>query len=156
MDILVAGVGTGGTITGVAEVIKKLKPSFRAIAVEPARSSVLAGGPPGAHRLQGLGPGFVPENLNQLVIDEVIGVHEEDAGPMTKEVNRLDGIPIGMSSGAIVWVALQVARRPENRGRQIVAIVPSCCERYLSTWLFDDIKLESDTIHIPRAAAAAV
>lgn len=149
VDILVAGVGTGGTITGVAEVIKKLKPSVRVIAVEPAKSPVLAGGNPGAHQLQGLGAGFVPRNLNPAVIDEIIGVHEEDAGPMTRDVNRLDGIPIGMSSGAIVWAALQVARRPEHRGRKIVAIVPSRCERYLSTWLFDDIEIESDPISVP-------
>lgn len=146
VDILVAGVGTGGTITGIAEVIKKLKPAFRAIAVEPAKSPVLSGGAPGIHRFQGIGAGFVPHNLNPLVVDEVIGVHEEDAGSMTREVNRLDGIPVGMSSGAIVWAALQVARRPENRGKQIVAIVPSRCERYLSTWLFEDVKIDSDPV----------
>jgi cysteine synthase A len=147
VDFLVAGVGTGGTITGVAEVIKSRKPSFRAIAVEPAKSPVIAGGAPGPHKLQGIGAGFVPENLNRGIVDEVIGVHEEDSGPISKEVNRLDGIPVGISSGASIWAALQLARRPENRGKQIVAIVPSASERYLSSWLFSDINLESDKLN---------
>jgi cysteine synthase A len=147
VDFLVAGVGTGGTITGVAEVIKKRKPSFRAIAVEPAKSPVIAGGTPSPHKLQGLGAGFVPENLNREIVDEVIGVHEEDSGPISKEVNRLDGIPVGISSGASIWAALQIARRPENKGKQIVAIVPSASERYLSSWLFSDIDLESDKLN---------
>jgi len=147
VDFLVAGVGTGGTITGVAEVIKSRKPSFRAIAVEPAKSPVIAGGAPSPHKLQGIGAGFVPENLNRGIVDEVIGVHEEDSGPISKEVNRLDGIPVGISSGASIWAALQLARRPENRGKQIVAIVPSASERYLSSWLFSDINLESDKLN---------
>ena len=147
VDILVAGVGTGGTITGVAEVIKSRKPSFRAIAVEPAKSPVIAGGTPSPHKLQGLGAGFIPENLNREIVDEVIGVQEEDSGPISKEVNRLDGIPVGISSGASIWAALQVARRPENEGKQIVAIVPSASERYLSSWLFSDIDLESDKLN---------
>jgi cysteine synthase A len=146
VDFLVAGVGTGGTITGVAEVIKARKPSFRAIAVEPAKSPVIAGGTPGPHKLQGLGAGFIPENLNREIVDEVIGVREEDSGPISKEVNRLDGIPVGISSGASIWAALQVARRPENKDKQIVAIVPSTSERYLSSWLFNDISLESDKL----------
>jgi cysteine synthase len=146
VDIVVAGVGTGGTITGVAEVMKQRKPSFKAIAVEPAKSPVIAGGQPGAHKLQGIGAGFVPDNLNMKIVDEVIGVLEEDSGPITKEVNRLDGIPVGISSGAIVWAALVVARRPENRGKQIVAIAPSSAERYLTTWLFADITPESDSL----------
>jgi cysteine synthase A len=146
VDFLVAGVGTGGTITGVAEVIKKLKPSFKAIAVEPVKSPVISGGKPGPHKLQGIGPGFIPENLNTKIIDEIIKVSEDDSGPISKEVNQLDGIPIGISSGAAVWAALQVAKRPENQGKTIVAIVPSSSERYLSTWLFADINTDSDDI----------
>ncbi len=147
VDILVAGVGTGGTITGVAEVIKQRKPSFKAIAVEPSSSPVMAGGKPGPHKLQGLGAGFIPDNLNMKIVDEIIAVKEEDSGPISKEVNTLDGIPIGISSGAAVWAALQVARRPENAGKLIVAIMPSCCERYLSSWLFVDVSVESDLIN---------
>jgi cysteine synthase A len=146
VDIVVAGVGTGGTITGVGEVIKKLKPTFKAIAVEPVKSAVISGGPPGPHKLQGLGAGFIPDNLNKSVLDETIQVAEEDSGPVSKEVNRLDGIPVGISSGAAIWAALQVAKRPENKGKTIVAIVPSSSERYLSTWLFTDVGVESDDI----------
>lgn len=146
VDILVAGVGTGGTITGVAEVIKARKPSFKAIAVEPACSPVLSGGKPGPHKIQGIGAGFVPAVLNTKIIDEVIQVTEEDAGTIAKEVNRLDGIPVGISSGAAIWAGLQVGKRPENAGKMIVVIVPSCCERYLSTWLFSDIDTESDPV----------
>jgi cysteine synthase A len=153
VDIVVAGVGTGGTITGVAEVIKARKPGFKAIAVEPTKSPVLSGGAPGPHKLQGIGAGFVPDNLNTKVVDEVIPVQEEDSGPISKEVNRLDGIPIGISSGAIVWAALQVARRLENKGKQIVAIIPSSAERYLSTWLFADISTESDVLDLEHLGA---
>jgi cysteine synthase len=150
VDFVVAGVGTGGTITGVAEVIKPRKPSFKAIVVEPAKSPVISGGQPGPHKLQGIGAGFVPANLNTKIVDEVIGVQEEDSGPISKEVNRLDGIPVGISSGAIIWAALQVAKRPENRGKQIVAIAPSANERYLSSWLFADINIESDVLDFPH------
>jgi cysteine synthase len=154
VDILVAGVGTGGTITGVAEVIKKLKPDFKAIAVEPVKSPVISGGAPGPHKLQGIGAGFIPENLNIKILDETIRVNEDDSGPISKEVNQLDGIPIGVSSGAAVWAALQVAKRPENKGKTIVAIIPSSSERYLSTWLFTDINTDSDDItHLIPAAA---
>jgi len=146
VDILVAGVGTGGTITGVAEVIKPRKPTFKAIAVEPARSPVLSGGQPGPHKIQGIGAGFVPAVLNTKIIDEVIQVTEEDAGATAIQVNKLDGIPVGISSGAAIWAALQVAKRPENKGKQIVTIVPSCCERYLSSWLFANIDVESDPV----------
>ena len=146
VDFVVAGVGTGGTITGVAEVIKSRKPSFKAVAVEPIKSPVISGGQPGPHKLQGLGAGFVPDNLNVKIVDEVIKVDEADAGPVSKEINRLDGIPVGISSGAIVWAALQVAKRPENAGKQIVAIVPSASERYLSSWLFADIDTETDNL----------
>jgi len=146
VDFIVAGVGTGGTITGVAEVIKKLKPSFKAIAVEPVKSPVISGGAPGPHKLQGIGAGFIPANLNTRIVDEIIKVNEDDSGPISKEVNQLDGIPIGISSGAAVWAALQVAKRPENKGKTIVAIIPSSSERYLSTWLFTEIGTESDDI----------
>jgi len=146
VDFIVAGVGTGGTITGVAEVIKQRKPSFKAIAVEPVKSPVISGGTPGPHKLQGIGAGFIPVNLNTKIVDEVIKVDEADSGPISKEVNQLDGIPIGVSSGAAVWAALQVAKRPENTGKTIVAIVPSSSERYLSTWLFADVNTDSDDI----------
>ncbi|NBR84472.1 MAG: cysteine synthase A [Verrucomicrobia bacterium] len=146
VDFVVAGVGTGGTITGVAEVIKQRRPGFKAIAVEPAKSPVISGGKPGAHRLQGIGAGFIPDNLNRAIVDEVIGVKEENSGPLAKEINQLDGIPVGISSGAIVWAALEVAKRPENQSKTIVAIAPSGAERYLSSWLFDDVGVESDTL----------
>ncbi len=146
VDFVVAGVGTGGTVTGVAEVIKKRKPSFKAIAVEPAKSPVISGGAPGSHKLQGIGAGFIPDNLNVKIVDEVIQVNEEDSGPVSKEVNQLDGIPVGVSSGAAIWAALQVAKRPENKGKTIVAIVPSSAERYLSTWLFADINADTDDV----------
>jgi cysteine synthase A len=146
VDFIVAGVGTGGTITGIAEVIKQRKPSFKAIAVEPVKSPVISGGTPGPHKLQGIGAGFIPVNLNTKIVDEVIKVDEADSGPISKEVNQLDGIPVGISSGAAVWAALQVAKRPENKGKTIVAIVPSSSERYLSTWLFADINTDSDDV----------
>ena len=146
VDFVVAGVGTGGTITGVAEVIKPRKPSFKAIAVEPVKSPVISGGTPGPHKLQGIGAGFIPANLNTKIVDEVIQVNEDDSGPVSKLVNTLEGIPVGISSGAAIWAALQVAKRPENKGKTIVAIVPSSSERYLSTWLFADIGNESDDI----------
>jgi cysteine synthase A len=146
VDIVVAGVGTGGTITGIAEVIKKRKPGFKAIAVEPTKSAVISGGAPGPHKLQGIGAGFIPDNLNMKIVDEVIKVDEENSGPISKEVNQLDGIPAGISSGAAIWAALQVAKRPENKGKMIVVIVPSSTERYLSTWLFADINTDSDDI----------
>ncbi len=146
VDFVVAGVGTGGTITGVAEVIRARRPEFRAIAVEPTKSPVLTGGKPGPHKLQGIGAGFIPANLNRAIVDEVITVSEEDAGPISKEINQLDGIPVGISSGAIAWAAIQVGKRPENAAKTIVAIIPSCCERYLSSWLFADISAESDVV----------
>jgi cysteine synthase A len=154
VDFVISGVGTGGTITGVAEVIKKRKPSFKAIAVEPAKSPVISGGAPGPHKLQGIGAGFIPDNLNVKIVDEVIKVNEEDSGPVSKEVNQLDGIPVGISSGAAIWAALQVAKRPENKGKTIVAIVPSSTERYLSTWLFADVDVNSDNLADLISAAA--
>lgn len=146
VDVVVAGVGTGGTITGVGEVLKKLKPDFKAVAVEPVKSPVISGGQPGPHKLQGIGAGFIPLNLNTQILDEVIKVAEEDSGPVSKDVNQLDGIPVGVSSGAIIWAALQVAKRPENKDKTIVAIVPSSSERYLSTWLFADVNTDSDDL----------
>jgi len=138
VDILVAGVGTGGTITGVAEVIKARKPSFQAVAVEPAASPVLSGGPPGPHLIQGIGAGFIPQVLNRQIIDEVITVADEDALETAREVAKREGILCGISSGAAVFAALSLARRPDNRDKLIVAILPSTGERYLSTKLFLD------------------
>ncbi len=139
VDILVAGVGTGGTITGVAEVIKKRKKSFRAIAVEPEGSPVLSGGQPGSHKIQGIGAGFVPQVLNTRAIDEVIRVRDEDAGHTARKLAKLEGILVGISSGAACWAALEVAKRPENKGKLIVVILPDTGERYLSTWLFKGV-----------------
>ncbi|MDX1776510.1 MAG: cysteine synthase A, partial [Desulfobulbales bacterium] len=136
VDILISGVGTGGTITGVSEVIKKRKASFKAVAVEPADSPILSGGKPGPHKIQGIGAGFVPDVLNTRIIDEVVTVSNEDAFATARQVARLEGILCGISSGAAVWSALQVASRPENKGKQIVVILPSFGERYLSTDLF--------------------
>ena len=138
VDILVCGVGTGGTITGVAEVIKARKPSFRAVAVEPAASPVLSGGQPGPHKIQGIGAGFIPEVLNTQIIDEVFTVTNEQAFETAREVARLEGILCGISSGAAVFAALEIARRPESRGQQMVVVLPSTGERYLSTELFQD------------------
>lgn len=140
VDILVAGVGTGGTITGVAEVIKQRKPAFKAIAVEPADSPVLSGGKPGPHKIQGIGAGFVPAVLNREIIDEVIQVTAENAGNTARQLARQEGILAGISCGAALWAALEVARRPENKDKKIVVILPDTGERYLSTWLFQDVK----------------
>jgi cysteine synthase A len=156
VDIVVSGIGTGGTITGVGEVLKARKPSIKIVAVEPDASPVLSGGQPGPHKLQGIGPGFVPSVLNTKIYDEIIRVKEADSGPISKQVNQLDGIPIGISSGAATWAALQLAKRPENKGKLIVAIIPSSSERYLSTWLFADINAESDSVDDLIGAAAPV
>jgi len=137
VDILVAGVGTGGTITGVSEVIKSRKPSFRVVAVEPAESPVLAGGAPGKHKIQGIGAGFVSDVLNTGIIDEIVHVNGDEAIAMGRRLAREEGILAGISSGAAVHAAVQVARRPENKGRLIVVILASTGERYLSTPLFD-------------------
>ena len=137
VDILVAGVGTGGTITGVAEVIKERKRSFKAIAVEPTESPVLSGGEPGPHKIQGIGAGFVPEVLRMELVDEVMQVSNEDAGTMTRRLAREEGILVGVSAGAAVWAALEVAARADNAGKMIVVVLPDTGERYLSTWLFE-------------------
>ena len=136
VDILVAGVGTGGTITGVTEVIRKRKPEFKAIAVEPTDSPVLSGGKPGSHKIQGIGAGFIPDVLKTDLIDEIIKVTNEDAGIMTRRLAREEGILAGISSGAATWAALEVAKRKENEGKLIVVVLPDTGERYLSTWLF--------------------
>ena len=137
VDILVSGVGTGGTITGVAEVIKARKPSFKAIAVEPAASPVLSGGAPGSHKIQGIGAGFVPDVLRMELIDEIIQVEEKDAIAVARRLAREEGILVGISAGAAAHAALTVAARPENAGKQIVVVLPDTGERYLSTTLFE-------------------
>lgn len=136
VDILVAGVGTGGTITGVSEVIKKRKPGFQAIAVEPKDSPVLSGGTPGLHKIQGIGAGFVPDILRKDLIDEIIQVSNEDAFDTARKLARQEGLLVGISSGAAAWVAIQVGKREENKGKLIVVVLPDTGERYLSTDLF--------------------
>lgn len=149
VDFLVSGVGTGGTITGVSEVLKERKPSFKAIAVEPAASPVLSGGEPGPHKIAGIGAGFIPDVLNTGIIDEIIKVTNEQAAEYARRLGREEGVLVGISSGAALYAALQVAGREENRGKLIVAIIPSFGERYLSTWLYEeappnDLKLVID------------
>ena len=139
VDILVSGVGTGGTITGVAEVIKKRKPEFKAIAVEPTDSPVLSGGKPGSHKIQGIGAGFIPQILRLDFVDEIVGVTNEDAGIMARRLAKEEGILAGISSGAATWAALEVAKRAENKGKLIVVVLPDTGERYLSTWLFQEL-----------------
>jgi cysteine synthase A len=137
VDILVAGVGTGGTITGTSEVIKKRKPAFKAVAVEPSHSAVLSGREPGPHKIQGIGAGFIPKVLNTKIIDEIIPVTNEQAFETARELAKREGILCGISSGAAAFAALEIAGRNENRGKQIVVILPSTGERYLSTELFE-------------------
>jgi cysteine synthase A len=152
VDIFIAGVGTGGTITGVSEVIKSRKPSFKAVAVEPADSPILSGGKPGPHKIQGIGAGFIPDVLNTAIIDEVVTVTNENAFETARQVAKLEGILCGISSGAAVWAAMQLALRPENEGKQIVVVLPSTGERYLSTDLF--IKEEMRTMATAKKPAA--
>jgi len=138
IDILVSGVGTGGTITGISEVIKERKPDFQAVAVEPAGSPVLSGGNAGTHKIQGIGAGFIPKVLNKAILDEIVTVRDEQAFETARSLAKMEGILCGISSGAAVWAALSIAKRPENKGKQIVVILPSTGERYLSTDLFKE------------------
>jgi cysteine synthase A len=140
VDVVVAGVGTGGTITGISDVIKKRKPGFKAIAVEPENSPVLSGGRPGPHKIQGIGAGFVPEVLRMDLVDEVIKVSNEDAGLLARRLAKEEGVLAGISSGAAVWAAIEVAKRQENEGKMIVVLLPDTGERYISTWLFNGLK----------------
>ena len=146
IDILVAGVVTGGTITGITEVIKKRKTEFKAIAVEPAASPVLSGGNPGPHKIQGIGAGFVPDIFKKELVDEVIQVTNENAGVTARRLAKEEGILAGISSGAAVWAAVEVGKRPENKGKLIVVIVPDTGERYLSTWLFQETDQQTSEI----------
>ena len=136
VDALISGVGTGGTLTGVARYIKKKNPDFKAIAVEPKNSPVISGGQPGKHRIQGIGAGFIPKNLDTSLVDEAIPVDDEDAFEYARRLAKEEGLVAGISSGAAIWAAIQVAARPEMQGKRIAVVLPSLGERYLSTPLF--------------------
>ena len=138
VDFIVAGVGTGGTLTGIAEVLKKKNPQLKAIAVEPIDSPVLSGGKAGPHKIQGIGAGFVPQVFKQDLVDEIIKVKSEDAGSTSRLLAKLEGILVGISSGAALWAAIEVAKRSENLNKRVVVILPDTGERYLSTWLFQE------------------
>jgi cysteine synthase A len=140
VDVLVAGVGTGGTITGISEALKKRKPEFKAIAVEPENSPVLSGGRPGPHKIQGIGAGFIPEVLRMDLVDEVVEVSNENAVLLARRLAKEEGILAGISSGAAVWAAIEVAKRQESEGKMIIVILPDTGERYISTWLFNGMK----------------
>jgi len=140
VDAIVAGAGTGGTISGIAEVLKARKPDFKAYVVEPEDSPVISGGLPGPHKIQGIGPGFIPDNLNRDIVDEVVRISNQRAFETARKSARLEGVPVGISSGAALAAALEIGARPENEGKLIVAIIPSFAERYLSTALFDGLE----------------
>jgi cysteine synthase A len=140
VDIVLCATGTGGTVTGCAQVLKPRKPGLRVIAAEPADSPVLSGGKPGPHKIQGWGPGFVPKVLDTKLLDEIITVRHDDAGEMARRLCREEGILSGISDGGVAWAAREIARRPENEGKLIVAVMPDTGERYLSTWLWEDVK----------------
>jgi cysteine synthase A len=146
VDIFMAGVGTGGTITGVGEVLKANKPDVQVIAIEPAASPVISGGKPGPHKIQGIGAGFIPKNLNVEVLDEVVTVSNEDAFETARAVSLSDGLAVGISSGATIWAAVQVAKRPENKGKMIVVVAASPSERYLSTPLAEAAREQMTTL----------
>lgn len=139
-DILISGVGTGGTLTGVSQVLKEKKPSFKTIAVEPAASPVLAGGAHSPHKIQGIGAGFVPSILDRAMIDDIVHVGNEDAIHTAREVAKIEGLPVGISSGAALWAAAEIGKRPEHESKMIVVILPSFAERYLSTVLFEGLE----------------
>jgi cysteine synthase A len=139
IDVLVCGTGTGGTVTGCAQVLKPRRPSLRIVAAEPADSPVISGGQPGPHKIQGWGPGFIPKVLDTTVLDETIVVTNEDAGVMARRLCKEEGILAGISGGGAVWAAREVARRPDNAGKLVVVVIPDSGERYLSTWLFEDV-----------------
>src|SRR5437660_8186597 len=143
VDIVVIGVGTGGTLTGVAEGLQSLKPSVEVVAVEPASCAVLSGGRPGPHRIEGLGSGFIPDTLRVDLIDHVIAITDRDAVETAIQLMKAEGLSIGISSGAVAWAALQEARKEQNRGKVIVTVFPSAAERYLQTVLFDDLRSSS-------------
>ncbi|WP_242339412.1 MULTISPECIES: cysteine synthase A [Anaeromyxobacter] len=140
VDILVCATGTGGTVTGCAQVLKPRKPSLRIVAAEPADSPVLSGGKPGPHKIQGWGPGFVPKVLDPKLLDEIVTVRHEDAGDMARRLCKEEGILSSISDGGVAWAAREIARRPENEGKLVVAVLPDTGERYLSTWLFEEAK----------------
>jgi cysteine synthase A len=137
VDVFVAGVGTGGTVTGIGEVLKAYNPQIKVVAVEPYDSQVLAGGKPGAHKIQGIGAGFVPEVMNLSIVDEIMPVRSEDAGRAAREAAKKEGLLVGISSGAALYAALKLSERSEFFGKRIVALLPDCGERYLSSWLFE-------------------
>ncbi len=139
VDIIVSGVGTGGTLTGLGDVLKPRRPGLRMVAVEPTDSAVISGGPPGPHKIQGIGAGMIPENLDTRLIDEIVQVTNDAAFETARRVARLEGLPVGISGGAALWAALEVARRPDLAGRTIIVILPSFAERYISTALFDGL-----------------
>ena len=140
VDVVVCGTGTGGTVTGVGQVLKPRRPSLRIVAAEPADSPVISGGKPGPHKIQGWGPGFVPKVLDVKVLDETVLVKHEDAGEMARRLCKEEGILAGISGGGAVWAAREIARRPENEGKLIVTVIPDTGERYLSTWVFEEAK----------------